>query len=221
MPIDYSQYSTSGQGDMSSLPEGNYTSNPKSKDKAGESLKIIKALATKEVKGGATRHTFLVGSDDARGTGFLKIDIHPWSLRPETIAMALGKKPKDANGGFYIDPAVLAQLDAEAVQNTQTQLERIAEEKVTEANTPDENRGEAIQETLHKMLTQVQINVGTIFRLQDWLGVARDPETAFADLDGLYFEGQVKAGLGDSVEVSVFSKPKGKKAVQATDFPTE
>jgi|SRR5215471_126843 len=224
MPIDYNQYSTSGQGDLSPLPEGVYTSNPKSKDKRGESLKIIKELAVKEVKGGATRHTFLVGSDDERGTGFLKIDLHPWSLRPETIAMALGKKPKDAsgNGHFFISPEVLAQLDAAAVDSTQKELEEIATAKVAEANTPDEQVGEAISATLHKMLVQVQINVGTIFRLQDWAGYARNPEEALLNLEGVYFEGSVKAGLNDSVEISVFSKKKdAAPAAKATDFPVE
>lgn len=208
MAFNYAKYNTqsSGSGDKSPLPEGAYTSNPKAKNKSGDGLHIIKLLAPKTLGSGATRHSFLVGSHDVNGTGFLKIDLHNYYLTPEACALAFGKKDKDGPV-FQVEPD--DELNAAVLEATQAAIQAEADAKVAAANTPDEAVHDATEETIHKILLQIQINVGTIFRLQDWAGIERNPQSDLGSLEGTEFEGSVKASNlpGGAPEISVFSKP--------------
>lgn len=212
----YSQLDTRSQGSGANvpLPEGAYTHNPKARKKVGSSLYIIKLLAPKEIKGGATRHTFLVGSDDENGTAFLKIDLKDLWLRPEAIAMAFRKKDETA-----IDPAVLANLDADMLQATEAQIRKEATDAVIAANTPPEAEADAVEKAIHSTLASIQINVGTIFRLCDWAGKDRNPHIDLSELENTGFEGAVKYntfGGNISPEVSVNSKPVNGAAAPAS-----
>jgi hypothetical protein len=244
MALNYSNYnvgSGGSGGDKTPLPVGKYISNPKPKDKAevaGAGLTVAKYLggkaldvtvtdsegSRKKVPGPVTRHTFLIASDHVKGTAFLKIDVQDYFLTDAACALAFGKKPKDG-GPFWVDPADAAELDPTVLTATQAMIESEAAEKVANANTPDEAVADSVNETIHKILQQIQINVGTIFRLQDWAGLARDPQGDLGQLEGTEFEGAVKASnLPDGApEVSVWSVPKVKPVSakqKSTDFQT-
>jgi hypothetical protein len=216
----YDRYNTnsSSGGDKAPLPEGAYTSNPKTKDKAGSSLHIIKKLEPKTLQSGSTRHSFLVGSEDTHGTAFLKVDLQDYFLTPEACALAFSKKSKDNSSPFQLDPEDQTELDAEAVAACQQRISEDAANKVAAANTPEEAVADATEKAIRNTLTQIQINVGTIFRLQDWAGLKRDPQGDLGALDQTVFEGSVKASSlpGGAPEVSVYSLPKGKKVQQSS-----
>jgi hypothetical protein len=216
----YNAGSGSSSGERINLPEGKYISNSKPKDKGevkGSSLTIIKKLEPKTLKSGATRHNFLVTSDDVKGTAFLKIDIEDYFLTPEACALAFGKKSKDGSV-FQLDPEDAAELDAEAVAACQQRISEDAANKVAAANTPEEAVVDATEKAIRNTLTQIQINVGTIFRLQDWAGLPRDPQGDLGALDQTVFEGSVKKSniVDGAPEVSVYSLPKGKKVQQSS-----
>lgn len=196
---------SSGGGERTELPEGAYTANPKARNRVGDSLFLIKRLDPKPVGDGhVTRHTFLVGSDGVRGTAFLKIDLREWWLKPEAIAMAL--KKRDAE----IAPEVVQHLDTDMLAAIDAQIRHEAEDKVTAANTPDEAFADAVETAIVNTLLQIQINVGTIFRLCDWAGVERDPNVDLGSLEGTTFQGAVKHRAftgGSSKEAWVYSKP--------------
>jgi hypothetical protein len=227
MAFNYSKYSTntSGGGDKAPLPEGAYTSNPKARNKAGNSLFIIKKLAARALDSGATRHSFLVGSDDAHGTAFLKIDLQDYWLTPEACALAFGKKDKENPDPFQLEPEDAVELDADMIHAVQSRITDDAHGKVQAANTPPEAAAEAVEKAIHNTLLQIQINVGTIFRLQDWAGVERDPHGDLGALEQVQFEGAIKASNlpGGAPEASVYSMPKGTKpaASKATEFKPE
>lgn len=225
----YDRYNTnSSGGDKVSLTEGAYTSNLKFKSKdmerVGGSLHIIKKLEPRPDKGGNMRHSFLVGSEDQPGTAFLTIALQDYFLTPEACALAFSKKSKDNTSPFQLDPEDTAELNAEAVAACQQRISEDAEAKVSAANTPPEAHTDAVEKAIRNTLTQIQINVGTIFRLQDWAGLPRDPQGDLGALDQTIFEGSVKASniAGGAPEVSVYSLPKGKKVQPsaATQFST-
>lgn len=217
MSFNYGKLNTGsggGSGDRSPLPAGKYISNPKPKDKAevqGESLSLLKLLAPKTLKDGATRHSFLVGSDWVQGTGFLKIDLQDYYLTPEACALAFGKKPKNGSQ-FHVDPADMADLSSAHLEAIQNRITDDATSKVIAANTPPEVQADAIETAIHNTLLQIQINVGTIFRLQDWAGIERNPQGDLGLLEQTVFEGAVKASSlpGGAPEISVYSLPKDK-----------
>lgn len=221
--MDYSKYNTnSSGGDKAPLPEGVYTHNPKSKNRAGSSLHIIKKLEPKTLKDGATtRHTFLVGSDDAHGTAFLKVDVQDYFLTPEACALAFSKKDKDNPDPFQLQADDAAELDNDLLVATQGRISDDASAKVIAANTPEEAQADAVEKAIRNTLLQIQINVGTIFRLQDWAGLARDPQGDLGALEQTQFEGSIKASNlpGGAPEVSVYSKPKD-AAVAKSEFKT-
>lgn len=224
MSFDYNQLNVNGgssSGDRSPLPSGKYIGNPKPKDKdsvQGAALSIIKLLAPKELKDGATRHTFLVGSNYVNGTAFLKIDLQDFYLTPEACALAFGKKDKNNTDPFQL-PADTAGLDPTVLEATQNRITEVATEKVIAANTPAEAQHDATETAIHNIMLQIQINVGTIFRLQDWAGLDRNPQGDLSQLEQTQFEGAVKASnlLGGAPEVSVFSKPKEKAVVRGAN----
>lgn len=225
----YDRYNTnSSGGDKVSLTEGAYTSNLKFKSKdterVGGSLHIIKKLEPRLDKAGNMRHSFLVGSDDQPGTAFLTIPLQDYFLTAEACALAFSKKSKDG-GVFQLDAEDTAELDAEAVAACQQRISDDAAAKVAAANTPEEAVADATEEAIRNTLMQIQINVGTIFRLQDWAGIPRNPQGDLGALDQTEFEGRVKASnIADGApEVSVYSVPKGKKVLPsaATQFATK
>lgn len=225
MAFSYDKYSTQSTGDKAPLPEGLYTSNPKAKNKAGSSLHIIKKLEAKTLRDGSTtRHSFLIGSDDTHGTAFLKVDVQDYFLTPEACALAFSKKDKDNSDPFQLDPIDAAELDANLLVATQNRITDDANAKVIAANTPEEVRNDAVEKAIRNTLLQIQINVGTIFRLQDWAGVPRDPQGDLGALDKTEFEGAVKASsmATGAPEVSVYSKPKDRAVTksEATAFKT-
>lgn len=212
-----------GSGDKSPLPAGKYISKPKKGETVeGSSLTVLKLLEPRPLNSGATRYSFLIGSDEVHGTAFLKVDLQDYYLTPEACALAFGKK--DPEGPLF-QPENVGDLDATILAATQAKIESDASEKVAAANTPDEAVHEAVEKAIRNILLQISINVGTIFRLQDWAGIDRNPQGDLGELEGTVFEGMVKASNlpGGAPEVSVYSKPKDKPAKKsnATEFAAQ
>src|SRR3990167_2733863 len=71
----------------------------------------------------------------------------------------------------------------------------------------------ATQTAYDNLLTQIRINVGSIFRLQDWAGQPLDPQTDWQSLVGTEFAGSIEAGLsgGTSDVKSVYSRKRAKQ----------
>lgn len=214
----------SGGGSREPLPAGKYS------HRNGKTLYIAKLLEPRLVGNDmkTTRHSFVVSSDDEQGSAFLKIDLQDYWLRPETIAIAFSKRGKDGQREA-IHPDVQAHLDGDMLMAVKKQLQSDAEAKVEAANTPEEAHYDATEETIGKILTQIQINVGTIFRLCDWAGIERDPtvDLGLFETYETQFEGEVKHNtLSGKVnaEVSVSSKKANgqvNRRQKSTDFNPE
>jgi hypothetical protein len=150
-------------------------------------LKIVKALGAKATKNdGLYRHSFLVAStDDAiEGTSFLALNLREeWTL-PAAVAIAFGVEEKAVASG---------ELTEEDIMDFKDKLLASVE-------------GDS--EKYDKLVTQIRINVGTIFRLQDWGGQERNAGADLLSLEGVKFSGKTEPGFsGTTTEVSsVFSK---------------
>lgn len=178
------------------LPVGSYG---KSNQAA---LKVVHYNGSKATKDpDLLRHSFLVaGMDGVAGTSFLAIQVKDTWLTPEAAALAFNQDPESVGanptGVAAFHQLLLEQAAARAVAN----------------NTPEEQLTTATQTAYDNLLTQIRINVGTIFRLQDWAGVPRNPQVDWQSLVGTEFAGSIEAGIsGNTTDVkSVYSRKQAR-----------
>src|SRR5882724_7282969 len=160
-------------------------------------LKILQYIekSSKPDKSGAMRHSFLVAATrpsreataaakpanggsapfeqpDYEGTAFFALSIHPMWLNWESVALAYNEVGKDAEGNVKVDyvAKVIADGDCsqESIDKAKSYYQQVATKKVIDANTPDEQIGEAVLTQYSKELTQISIKIGTLMRLIDW-----------------------------------------------------
>ena len=211
MSVDYNKANAGGySGERTALPVGWYGATPKARP--GKTpptthdglLRIVSFIGTKPTKTeGLNRNSFLVASTNGTdGTAFLSFNTENWWTTDEAIALAFNLP--------FDDQATITKL--------RNALTAKARERAEDANTPEESMEQATKEIYEGILKQIQINVGTIFRLQDWAGVPRNPRQELNELVGTEFAGSVEPGFsGDTADVkSVFSKPRTPRATVAT-----
>jgi hypothetical protein len=184
-----------GGGDKTPLPAGQYGTNTE------PGLEVLSFIGSKETKSaGLKRHSFLVGaSNGTEGTAFLALQWKDDWLRDAAMALAFSKpewapqEEQDACLKAWYEESVLASQAA---------------------NVPPEEAEKWCEKHVDNIKTQIRINVGTLFRLQDWTGKERDPSVQLGALRGIQFSGVIEKGVsGDSMEVkSVISRKKEKKA---------
>lgn len=192
----YGSVNAGFSGEKKALPAGTYGTGSE------PGLKIVAALDSKETKEpGLWRYGWLVAATGAaEGTCFFHINLRNEWLEDGALALAFST-PELATGDGEMNEArdtlmVLAASKAAANGSPADKLE---------ADTA------AIYE---KVLTQIRINVGTVFRLQDWAEKERDPHVDPQKLVGTEFSGTVEASsIAGSVTTevkTVFSKKNGK-----------
>lgn len=200
---DYQDYNTGYSGERKGLPAGTYGSNTL------PGLKIVSYIGVKETKtAGLFRHSFLVASTDtAEGTAFLPIQLRDEWLTEGSIDLAFDTKGEKKKVEESIRVTAQHLLADQAVK------------KALANNTPSDQLETASEEIFNDVLTQIRINIGTIWRLQDWAGVLRDPNTDKNSLVGVEFSGIVAPGIvaGSSDVKSIFSKKKPKPVTTITD----
>lgn len=185
-------------------------------------LEIIKYNAPKQNQNGSVRHSFLVKAigpsrqqveasrgatdiyaeePDFDGTAFLSINLQNEWLTPALVAVAMGREQL-ALASKKVDQK---QLDA---ANTY-----LIEQATNQASTFGDVTEDAVKEHLEKLKQQIQINVGTIYRLESWGNMPEDETIALQKLEGVQFSGSVVGRDGNNGKrfVDIRVRPKGKK----------
>ena len=148
-------------------------------------LQIVNCNKSRVEKDGeTTQHSWLVTSTNGvPGTAFLNIRVHPSWQTPEAFSVVFNQG--EAIEGTTADKIKLWMA---ALKDRVTTL-------VDGANTPDEQRDEAISKRFDKALTTIQINLGQLFDLQRSLKLSTDWEVDGEALVGAQFGGRVEPGL--------------------------
>ena len=191
-------------------------------------LEIIGYYPPKEPnKDGSLRHSFLVkailpsrqqaeliakaksnggGSNpyldepDFDGTTFLSVNLRNEWLQPALVAVAMGRE-QVVLASKKVDQA---QLDA-----AQKYLLETATETATTFGDPT---SEAVDEAVEKLKQKIQIEVGTLYRLQKWAGVPEDEQADLKTLEGTQFSGSItEREYNGRTYTDVKVRPKGKK----------
>ena len=167
-------------------------------------LEIVSYVAPKEPTStdpDKYQHGWLtVSTNGAEGQAFLNINLKSVWLTPEAVSLAFNK-------GNPVDGTT-----AEKVATFRQMLLEQAAARAATNNTPEEAMEQATQTAFDKQLAEIKINVGTIYRLQDWKGIQRDRTAPLASLVGTEFSGVVEAGQKQSARVSsVYSRKKAKQ----------
>jgi len=159
-------------------------------------LKILQYIekSSKPDKSGAMRHSFLVAATrpsresaasaktgnggtpldtpDYEGMAFFALSIHPMWLNWESVALAYNEVGKDSEGNVKVDyvAKVIADGDCsqESIDKAKSYYQQVATKKVMDANTPEDQIGQAVLTQYSKELTQISIKIGTLMRLIDW-----------------------------------------------------
>jgi hypothetical protein len=177
-------------------------------------LRIQKYLGGKQREGkDNVQHSFIVVSTNGvDGTAFLKFNLQPWMLTPDAVALAFGEK---AIAEFITDGTGTEG----SIAATRTAVTSYARGRVELANTPSELVEEQTAEQVKSVLDQIRINVGQIYRLQDWAGTGRDETRGLDSLTGIEFAGAIETSnfvksdgtKDDTAEVkAIYAKPKTK-----------
>ena len=186
--------------EFKALPAGKYGTSKQS------ALKLVNynGAFTSEKAPDLVRHSYLVASvNGTEGTAFRQIQINPAWLSREWIVAAFG----------YED----AQANQSAVTTIQRAVALRAANRARENNTPAEQMEEATQTAYNNFMQQVQIAIGDIWHLLDWLSRDREEILSnfdFASLVGAEFSGTVVDGYkpGTSEVKSIYGKSKAKQA---------
>lgn len=183
--------STGTSGERSPLPAGAYGV-PQVKDKSVQVYPDTKLrfvwYGTKEVKNGQTQHTLMAvadGMEGPEGQAFFKVNLKDTSFYTDAIvAVALG---------WATDLVKEGNLTAEQVKAAEGELLNEAAKTVIANNVPSERYEEETEKALDNLKSQIRINIGSIFRLQDWGGQERGLKNgAIKDLVGVTFAGKVE-----------------------------
>ena len=163
--------------------------------------------------GKGTDHPF--GTDAPDGTAFLSLTLGEMWLNAEAAAIAFTEASKNKSGEVQAnyEQAALDSGDvtADSIRKAKSYFQRLAAEKVADANTPQEQVEEAFQLQYHKELQQVAIKLGQFLTLQDWLGKSRKLNMHPMELVGTQFSGNVETstvGKGGSQVTAIYSKKK-------------
>ena len=181
-------------------------------------LKILKYNGSRDTKTeGNKQHRFGVVSKTREGFCNLYMLINDFWLDDAVMALALGTTSDAINEGA---------ITAADVERAQAKIKSIVDEKIAEANTPDELVAEKTEEFTRKLLNTIKINVGTLLRLQKYAGDTPSLVFDVEKLVGITFRGKVIAKAGSDgkeyLEVdSVYAVPKDYKApAKDTEFAT-
>lgn len=137
---------------------------------------------------------------DHEGTAFFSLNLKQEWLNPVAIAFGFSGKEVDLVAAG-VSRGDFSQEQADAYK---ADIQKQAVDKVVAANTPAEAMDEAVVKAYESILTQIRINVGTLFRLQDWKGVPRNPDMDLHELVGTEFSGTIRpSNLSGSVNTEV------------------
>ena len=207
--IDVGTSKKRAKGDYVAIPEGNHG------DGNAPALKVVQQFNPKTDTTGTDLHGYLVAFDnkDKDGTAFLTIKTRPEWLAPEAVALAFG-------ADTATKMLTAGTITGETLAETQKYFIEAAENRAIKNNTPDDQLEKATQDNYDNTMIQIRINVGQIFRLQDWAGTQRSTDFDPAKLVGTRFSASVEPGFkaGSSEVKTVFSK---KKVTVVTAVPVE
>ena len=166
------------------------------------SVVAIKPSRESQRTNGKADHPF--GVDIPTGDALLKIDLRPEWLEDEAIALALGEQ--------WVAKLVASGVPQDNVDRAIAFFRQQATDKLIANNTPSDQLEDKVNETYGNILKQIQINVGTIYRLQDWAGKVWDAKMDMHLLAGTRFAGRIAksslAGSDGSEVASVYEKGK-------------
>jgi len=151
---------------------------------------------------------------DYDGTAFLSVTIHSDWQHPACLALAFTEATRNKEGklghDYVADGVAAGEFSQTLADDGRKHFMKLASDKVLASNTPEDQMQEAIEAQYRKELMQISIKIGQLFTLQDWAGIARNPEADVKALVGSEFSGKIeKAGVGDGSEVvSIWSKKK-------------
>jgi len=198
--IDLNPPKKQRSGERVAIPVGNHG------NKTTAALKIVKYLGERPTQADPelVQYGFLVGLESgADGTAFFNLKLKEAWLTPEAVALAFN----------LVSPSVEAGLTTGAkIAEAQKQFLEVAENRAIKNNTPETELEKATETGYDNQMTQIRINVGTLFRLQEWAGVGRSTTFNPAAFEGVKFAASVEPGFkGDTTEIkTVFSKAKAK-----------
>ena len=212
---------TGGTADRTPLDPGQYG------DKSKPGLEIVMYIdspkASKKLENGSFRHSLLVAAiapsresqkvngnathplgDIPAGTAFMKIDLRDEWLHDEPVALAMGEQ--------WVEKAIASGIPKDNFDRAVAYFRQQATDACLAKNTPEDQLEEAVSKQYENILTQIRINVGQVFRLQDWAGKPWDPQMDLHLLAGTRFAGRIAksslAGSDGSEVASVYEKGK-------------
>jgi hypothetical protein len=195
-------------------------------------LKIASYIGVKPDKTGAARHNFLVTAirpsreqlqavatnghepgagnlgPDFEGTAFFPLTIHELWLAPESIALAFTEASRNKEGAIQQDYIAAALQDGsatpESIGKAKAHFVEVARNKVTNANTPEDQFEQAATDQYRKEMLAISIKIGQFFTLQDW----KTGSKAESDWEGVVQPASLsQTGLVKWCRVTIGSKP--------------
>src|SRR5882724_5819387 len=220
-----------GTGSQPGLKILQYIEKSSKPDKSGAMRHSFLVAATRPSREAAAATNLVVATSngnanpldtpDYEGTAFFALSIHPMWLNWESVALAYNEVGKDAEGNVKVDYVAKTITDGECSQESidkaKSYYQQVATKKVMDANTPEDQIGQAVLTQYSKELTQISIKIGTLMRLIDWKyqetqSKHRNEFASFdiKDLVSTEFSGKVEksnqAGSDTSEVSSVYSK---------------
>ena len=184
-------------GERIALPAGKYG------DSVNSELKIVNynGVLPSRADADLQRHGFLVAhTNGVEGTAFLTLQLKRAWLTPEAISLVFNK-------GVPVGRATQAGIDT-----FRESLQEYSVGRATANNTPDDQLEEQAGKIYGNTIKQIQIAVGSLFRLQDWRGEERNPDIEPAALLGTEFSGTVGPGYkeGTSEVSNVYTRKRAR-----------
>lgn len=161
-------------------------------------LKVIKYWGVTQKD--HNRHSLSVVSQSRDGFASMYIQLEPDWLQDGVIVLAMGEDAvKQA-----VDAGEVTTHDITRAHNV---INKLVAQKLEAANTPEEARDEAFDTAKRNILTQIKINVGQVWRLQEWAGLPLNEHADLSQLVGTVFAGRVEEFNG-KLSVKDVYKPK-------------
>lgn len=170
-------------------------SQPKDQLKVG-TYKDLKVLTVKPSDKFPGSWRLGVVSQSHEGWANLNLRLDQDWLNPALIAMAMGTSGSKEKGFTtnrkYVQQAQQDGVTATDVLAADKYMEDYATEQADKNNVPAERLDEELDRIKNSLLLQVKINIGTLWRLQEWAGVEVDENMNPEELKGTVFAGSVK-----------------------------
>lgn len=180
---------TSGREQKPDLTAGKY-----------KDLKVVKNWGPTQKD--ANRVSLSVVSEGHEGFANLYLQLNDEWKHDAIIALAMGEEAIKA-------AQATGDITAREIAQAREYIHNLASEKVANANTPDTEVEAATDKQTSNILTQIKINIGTLWRLQEWGGFPANEHANLDDLVGVKFAGRIEEFGGKLTVKDVYATPKG------------